>query len=428
MNVLIVGSGGREHAISWSIKKNPDVKNLFVSPGNGGTHQIARNVNLKIEPPFSEVIEFCRSNNIDLVVVGPEAPLVDGITDSLEREGITVWGPKKEPAMIEGSKVFAKELMRSAGVPTAEFEIFSSPQDAVSYIEKAGTPIVVKADGLAAGKGVIVADDTETAKKAVETIMVEKKFGKAGDRVVIEKKLTGQELSVFAVVNGTDYSIIGFAQDYKRAYDGDRGPNTGGMGTYSPVPFLTDSLVDKIKSKIIEPTINTLADRGTPYTGFLYAGLMIDENGDPYVLEFNCRLGDPEAQVILPLLKDDLLSIIESAVSENVKNIKAETRNQKAVCVVLASGGYPEKYEKGKEITGNLENTDEVLIFHAGTKFENGRLLTSGGRVLNVVGLGKTFEEARKNAYDRIQNIKFEKMFYRNDIGMRAVEMEKQSQ
>lgn len=421
MKVCVIGSGGREHAIAWKLSKSSNVDKVYCIPGNGGTVNVGENVSLPLEPPFMDLVEFVRSNGVEVVVVGPEAPLVGGIADFLGKEGIKVFGPTSEASMIEGSKVFAKFLMRKNNIPTSDFEVFEEFEPARKFFEKHSS-WVIKVNGLAGGKGVLVPSSRDEGVAFLEEVFLKKKFGNAGDKVVIERRLEGYEISVFVVTDGEDIKLMAIAQDHKRAYDGDTGPNTGGMGAYSPVPFVGKELIEKIMRRIIYPTVEGLAKEGIVYKGVLYCGLMVDKSGEPYVLEFNCRFGDPEAQAILPLLKTDLYEVIGATCESLLRKVKIEMFENFSTAVVIASKGYPENYEKGKEITGDLSEKDDSIIFHAGTIVKDNKLLTNGGRVLNVVGIGNTLRKSLEIAYGRIENISFEGMFYRKDIGKRALE------
>lgn len=421
MRILVLGGGGREHTICYSLSKSPKLQKLYCLPGNGGISEIAETIeNISISD-FGSIIKICKEKEIDLVIPGPEEPLVKGLKDALEKENIKVFGPDSTGALIEGSKSFAKEIMSKAGVPTAKFEIFDNSSKAKAYIEKKGAPIVVKADGLCAGKGVFVCETKEEAIRAVEKIMEEKIFGEAGNRVVIEEKLVGEEASYIVITDGYNFKALPTSQDHKRLLDNDEGPNTGGMGAYSPTPLIDEELKKKIEEKIISPTLKALEKEGHPYLGFLYAGLMI-VNKEPYVLEFNCRLGDPEAQVILPRIENDFLGIIEATIEGNLGKIDLREKEESAVCVVMASKGYPGKYEKGKKIEGldKVLQIPGVIVFHAGTKKVNGEFYTSGGRVLGVTALDKDIPSAIEKAYKAVSMIHFEGAHYRKDIGKRA--------
>ncbi|MGB9792537.1 MAG: phosphoribosylamine--glycine ligase [Thermacetogeniaceae bacterium] len=422
MKILVVGGGGREHALVWKLRQSPRVSKIYCAPGNAGIAQDAECVPLAAED-LDGLLDFARSNGIDLTVVGPEAPLVAGIRDRFEEAGLRLFGPPARGALIEGSKSFAKELMTKFRVPTAPFEVFDSPKEAISYVRRIGGPCVVKADGLAAGKGVIVAKDASEAEAAVRLIGEEKAFGKAGDRIIVEECLVGEEVSVFAFTDGKSVLPMVAAQDHKRVYDGDKGPNTGGMGAYSPPPVYTPELHDRVCKEILEPIVAGMAAEGIRYQGVLYAGLMITEEG-PYVLEFNCRFGDPEAQVVIPRLKTDLVDVMEAVLDGRLEEIALEWDHRSAVCVVLASGGYPGSYEKGKAIRGLDEVPEGILVFHAATALSDGDLVTSGGRVLGVTAFGETIREAVERAYEGVSKISFEGMHYRRDIAYRALERE----
>ncbi len=421
MKILVLGGGGREHTICYVLSKSVKLEKLFCIPGNGGISEIADIVDSISPTDFKSIARFCKENQIDLVIPGPEEPLVKGLRDSLEKEGIKVFGPDKIGALIEGSKSFAKEIISKAGVPTAKFEVFDDPSKAKAYIEKKGAPIVVKADGLCAGKGVFVCEKKEDAINAIEKIMEEKIFGESGNKVVIEEKLVGEEASYIVITDGYSFKALPTSQDHKRLLDNDEGPNTGGMGAYSPTPLIDEELKRKIEEKVIKPVLKALEKEGHPYLGFLYAGLMI-VNKEPYVLEFNCRLGDPEAQVILPRVENDFLEIIEKALEGNLEKVKINERKEAAVCVVMASKGYPGKYEKGKKIEGleKVAQMKDVIVFHAGTKKVNNEFYTSGGRVLGVTALDKDIPSTIEKAYKAVSLIHFEGVHYRKDIGKRA--------
>jgi len=420
MKVLIVGSGGREHALAWKVAQSEKVEKVYGAPGNPGIAQIGECVDIK-PTEIEKLADFAEREGIDLTIVGPEAPLVAGITDEFERRGLKVFGPSKAAAQLEGSKAFAKEMMRKYGVPTADFQVFDDPEKAKEYIRKVGAPIVVKADGLAAGKGVVVAQTVEEAIEAVDRIMVEKVFGEAGNRVVVEECLKGEEASYLVITDGERFVPLATAQDHKAVFDGDRGPNTGGMGAYSPAPVLSEEMEREVQEKVIKPILRGMAQEGMPFKGILYAGLMITEEG-PKVLEFNVRFGDPEAQAILRRLEDDLVEVALSAVEGRLVE-ELHWRPETSICVVLASKGYPGKYEKGKVITGieEAEKVPTVVVFHAGTAVKDGKLVTNGGRVLNVTALGKDIVEARERAYEAVKRIHFDGMHYRTDIGLKAV-------
>ncbi len=425
MKVLVVGSGGREHCLAWKISCSPLVDRVYCAPGNGGTSLLANNVDIS-PSDIDRLLEFALEEKIDLTVVGPEAPLVEGIVDRFEEKGLKIFGPKKDVAMLEGSKVFAKRLMKKFGIPTADFEIFDDPYKAKDYVKKRGFPIVVKADGLAAGKGVMVCKSKEEAFEAIERIMEKKEFGKAGEKVVIEDFLEGEEASLLIFTDGKKFLSLVSSQDHKPVFDNDEGPNTGGMGAYSPAPLVNDRVFEKIKNKIFIPLIEGLREEGKVYKGMLYAGLMIRDE-EPYVLEFNVRFGDPETQAILPKLKSDLVTVMLSTINEELDRVSLDWDERFCICVVVASGGYPGKYQKGKKISGleKLEALKDIFVFHAGTKIEkrDGRFdfLTNGGRVLNVVALDRDFRKAQEKVYEAVRRIYFENMHYRKDIGNKAL-------
>ncbi len=427
MKVLVIGGGGREHCLIWKIAQSPRVDKIYCAPGNGGTALLAENV--EISPTeTSRLLEFALRENIDLTVVGPEAPLVEGIVDIFRENGLKIFGPEKKLALLEGSKVFTKEILRKYNIPTANFRVFEDPSTAKAYIQQKNAPLVVKADGLAAGKGVIVCDSIQQALGAVDLIMVDRVFGPAGAKIIIEDFLRGEEVSLLAFSDGETILPLVASQDHKRALDGDQGLNTGGMGAYSPAPVVTSADVDRIIKTVFTPLIRGLKQEGKVYTGILYAGLMIKDN-QPFVLEFNVRFGDPETQAILPKLKSDLVDVMLKTTEGRLGKTHLEWDEQFCLCVVLASGGYPSDYEKGKEISGleNLDQNPDVLVFHAGTKLVDSsaasgrRFVTSGGRVLNVVALGPTLKTAQDRAYKAIESIKFDQMHYRRDIGSKAL-------
>ena len=427
MKVLVVGSGGREHCLVWKIAQSCRVKKIWCARGNGGTGLLAENID--ISPTDIESLKkFALKEKIDLTVVGPEAPLVEGIGDIFEKEGLKIFAPSQELAMLEGSKVFAKEKMKEFGVPTAEFEVFNDPYLAEEYVKNKKMPIVIKAEGLAGGKGVFVVNSPEEAREAIRVIMVEKKFGKSGERIIIEEYLEGEEASILVFTDGETVLPLVSAQDHKQIFEGDKGPNTGGMGAYAPAPIVTSPVWEKINKRIFLPLIKGLKREGKAYKGMLYAGLMIKDD-NPYVLEFNVRFGDPETQVILPKLKNDLVEVMLATVEKRLSQISLQWDERFCLCVVLASRGYPGKYERGKEIRGleKIEEMKDVLLFHAGTKVykedssSKVKYLTNGGRVLNVVGLAPTIQEAHQKVYQAIENIYFENIYYRKDIGRKAL-------
>ena len=417
MKVLIVGSGGREHAIAWAVAKSPKVDKIYCAPGNAGISEYAECVDIGAME-FEKLAAFAKEQEIDLTVIGMDDPLVGGVVDVFEAEGLRVFGPRANAAIIEGSKAFSKDLMKKYNIPTAAYENFTSAEDALAYLETAKMPIVLKASGLALGKGVLICNTLEEAKEGVKTLMLDKQFGSAGDTIVIEEFMTGREVSVLAFCDGKTVKCMTSAQDHKRAKDGDQGLNTGGMGTFSPSPFYTKEVEEFCETHIYQPTIDAMAADGRPFTGVLFTGLMLTEDG-PKVLEYNCRFGDPEAQVVLPRMKNDIIDVFEACVDGRLDEIDLEFEDNAAVCVVLASDGYPEKYEKGFEITGiDAVNAKEGYhVFHAGSKFENGKLVTNGGRVLGVTAKGKDLVEARANAYAATELISFENKYMRHDIG-----------
>ena len=431
MKILIVGSGGREHAIAWRLAQDEVKHNLYCAPGNAGTASIATNLAIGAED-VGAVAAWAEANKPDLVVVGPEAPLVKGLVDALEKVGVPAFGPVAAGARMEGSKRFAKEVMDAAGVPTGKAETFTDAAAAKAALPAYGLPVVIKADGLAAGKGVIVAETAEQAEAAIDDMLVGNKFGVAGAEVLIEEFLHGEECSILAVVDGSDAVLLPSSQDHKRVFDGDKGPNTGGMGAYSPAPVITADKLPMIKEKIIMPVVRELAKRGIIYRGILYAGLMVnDENSNPHgplaksgstvnVVEFNARFGDPETEAVLPRLGGDFATALLHAATGCLKPEDIVVKDECAATVIIASGGYPGSYEKGKEITGLADNP--ALVFHCGTKEADGKVLTSGGRVLSVTGMGKTLREAVNNAYAGVGKIAFEKAFHRTDIAHRAFE------
>jgi len=421
MKILVVGSGGREHALVWRIAQSPQVSELYCAPGNGGIEQQARCVPIQPEE-IDRLADFAAAERIDLTVVGPERPLVMGIVDHFRARGLTIYGPSAAAARLEGSKAFTNELLQRAGVPGKRFAVFTDPEQARAYVQAQGAPIVVKADGDAAGKGVTVAQTVEEALEAVDRCMVQKAFGAAGERVVIEECLVGEECSIKAFVDGETIVPMVPAQDYKRIYDGDEGPNTGGMGCYSPVPAVTDEIFSQVLEEFLVPTVRTLAQEGTPYTGTLYAGIILTPDG-PRLLEYNCRFGDPETQVVLPRLQTDLVDVLLATAEGRLDQVQVRWRDQVCVCVVVASGGYPGSYEKGKLISGLEEAAavEGVTVFHAGTRKAGSGYVTSGGRVLGVTALGDSFAQARERAYRAVELIDFEDMYFRTDIAQRAV-------
>ncbi len=419
MKVLVIGGGGREHAIAWRLSQSPRVTQLFCAPGNPGTARLARNVPVAADD-VEGLLAFAQKEKIDFTVVGPEAPLVKGVVDRFAAHGLRIFGPTQAAAQLEGSKIFMKEMLTKAGVPTAGYKVFTDAASAIAHLNGAEFPLVIKADGLAAGKGVLVAYEKAEAQEFIVGTMSAKMFGASGERIIIERFLPGEEASYIVVADGADYVPLASAQDHKRVFDGDKGPNTGGMGAYSPAPVVTPEVDRKIRDKVIAPLIATMKAEGVPFTGFLYAGIMVS-NGEPYVLEFNVRLGDPEAQPLMFRYHGDLLALLEAAVDGNVTRVTPEWKNDAAVCVVIASGGYPGDFKKGMPIEGLGNDSADVVAFHAGTKEEGGRTVTAGGRVLGVTACGPTIAEAVKKAYDRAASIRFENMFYRKDIAHRAI-------
>jgi phosphoribosylamine---glycine ligase len=419
MNVLVIGSGGREHAIVWKVRQSPKLNNLYVLPGNPGTAELAENINGISVDDHAAIVTLCKGEQIDLVIVGPEAPLASGIVDSLSAEGIRCFGPKQAAAQIESSKVFAKDFMARHHIPTARYATFHRFDEAVRYLDSTDYPIVIKASGLAAGKGVILPETMDEAKSTLKVILVDKTFGDAGNEVVIEERLIGQEVSLMAFTDGISVTPMLPAQDHKRLLDDDEGPNTGGMGAYAPAPIFTAEMMNEAMESVLKPVITGLRSEGTPFFGVLYAGLMLTPNGIR-VLEFNCRFGDPETQVILPLLESDLLEIAEACVNGNLSEMNIRWINGTAVCVVLASKGYPEKVESGKLITFN-ELPENMLCFHAGTKTQNGNIITSGGRVFGLTAWSTDMEYAVNKVYSNVEKISFEGMQYRKDIAYHAL-------
>ena len=419
MKVLVVGGGGREHALVWKLRQSPCVHKIFCAPGNAGIARHAECVKIAAED-VENLLSFARQEKIDLTVVGPEAPLTAGIVDTFRQHRLDIFGPAARAAAIEGSKAWAKELMAKYGIPTPEFSVFDNPEEARRYVLEHGAPLVVKADGLASGKGVKVCRTVEEALAAVADLMERKVFGKAGERVVVEEFLTGEEVSVLAFTDGKAVLPLLAAQDHKRVYDGDQGPNTGGMGAYAPAPACSERIYEEVRQKILVPVVEGLAREGCPYCGVLYAGLILTRDG-PKVLEFNARFGDPEAQPLLMLCRTDLVEIMEAVLAGRLAGFEIRWAEGAAVCVVLASGGYPGPYEKGKVISGLEEVPEDIVVFHAGTALADGRLVTAGGRVLGVTALAKSIPEAINRAYEGVKCISFEGMHYRRDIGQKAL-------
>jgi len=418
MKILVVGGGGREHAIVKKLaqsKKNPKI---YVAPGNAGTEENATNVAISVMD-FDALVDFAKKEKIDLTVVGMDDPLVGGIVDRFEAEGLRVFGPRKNAAILEGSKAFSKDLMKKYGIPTAAYENFNDPQKAIKYLETVNYPIVLKADGLALGKGVLICKTFEEAKSGIEELMIDKSFGDAGNTIVIEEFLQGREVSVLSFVDGTHYALMTSAQDHKRAKDGDEGLNTGGMGTFSPSPFYTEEVDRYCKEHIYQKTVDAMRAEGREFKGIIFYGLMLTKSGVK-VLEYNARFGDPETQVVLPRMENDIIDVFESCIDGCLDKIDLKFEDNAAVCVVLASDGYPLKYKKGKKITGleNFEGKTDIFAFHAGTKKVNGDVLTNGGRVLGITATAPTLKEARDKAYEATKLIDFENKYMRNDIGM----------
>lgn len=419
MNVLIIGSGGREHALAWKIKQSPLVEKIYCVPGNAGIARLAEVLPLKLDKK-EQILKFAKENSIELTVVGPEQPLSDGIVDLFLDNGLRIFGPTKQAAQIETSKVFAKEFMRKHNIPTANFRTFNRKQkfEAERYINEIPPPIVLKVDGLAAGKGVLICESKETAITELDNIFLNNKFGEAGNSIVIEDFMIGEELSVLVITDGENFVVLPPAHDYKKILDGDKGKNTGGMGAYAPVPFVDEELINKIKRTIIKPTISGLKSEGIPFKGCLYFGLMLTETG-PRVVEYNSRFGDPETQVILPLIENDLVDLMLASIDNRINKVKIRVSDLAAVCVILSSHGYPDDYEVGKKIYGLEKKFEDVLVFHAGTKLLGDDVITSGGRVLGITSFGKKekFKQVISNVYHAVEQITFDGAYYRSDIG-----------
>lgn len=418
MKVLIVGSGGREHAIAWKVAKSAKVDKIYCAPGNAGIAEFAECVPIGAME-FDKMAAFAKEHQVDLTVIGMDDPLVGGIVDVFEKEGLRVFGPRKNAAILEGSKAFSKDLMKKYKIPTAGYETFDTPEAALLYLETAEMPIVLKADGLALGKGVLICNTREEAKDGVKTLMLDKQFGSAGDRIVVEAFMTGREVSVLSFVDGDTIRIMTSAQDHKRAKNGDQGLNTGGMGTFSPSPFYTEEVDAFCRKYVYQATVDAMKAEGRPFKGIIFFGLMLTEKG-PKVLEYNARFGDPETQVVLPRMKNDIVEVFEACVDGTLDQIQLEFEDNAAVCVVLASDGYPEHYEKGYPISGfeNFKDRDGYYVFHAGTKFDDeGRIVTNGGRVLGVTAKGENLKLARENAYRATEWIEFGNKYMRDDIG-----------
>ena len=425
--VLVVGGGGREHALSWKLAQSKHVNTVFVSPGNPGTSSETKTVNIQIKATkIEQLIHFAKSESIDLVIIGPEDPLVSGIVDEFTKVGIKCFGPTAKAAQLEGSKAFAKRFMQKYRIPTAAYQSFSDPHAAKEYLKNSAYPMVVKADGLAAGKGVLIAENFAMAEKSVDEMITDQKFGDAGTTLVIEEFLEGEEASFIAMVDGVNILPLATSQDHKAIEDGDVGLNTGGMGAYSPVPFVNDSFQKKIMDEIMLPTVHGMADEGMPYRGFLYAGLMISNQNEPKVLEFNCRFGDPETQPIMMRLSSDLVELIQACFDGTIESFPIEWDERTALGVIMASAGYPEKYATGLDIHGldamGLAYPD-VKIFHSGTAIRNGKIVTSGGRVLCVTALGRDVKQAQKIAYEAVKKVAWNGVYYRRDIGDKAIKL-----
>ena len=417
MKVLIVGSGGREHAIAWKVAKSSKVDKIYCAPGNAGIAEIAECVDIGAME-FDKLVAFAKEKAIDLTIIGMDDPLVGGIVDEFEKAGLRVFGPRKNAAILEGSKAFSKDLMKKYNIPTAAYETFDSAEEAMKYLETSKYPIVLKADGLALGKGVLICNTKEEAMDGVKTLMLDKQFGQAGNTIVVEEFMTGREVSVLSFVDGNTIKIMTSAQDHKRAKDGDKGLNTGGMGTFSPSPFYTKEVDEFCKKYIYQASVDAMKAEGREFKGIIFFGLMLTEDG-PKVLEYNARFGDPETQVVLPRMKNDIVDVFEACIDGTLDKIDLQFEDNAAVCVVLASDGYPVSYEKGFEIKGldNFKDKDSYFVFHAGTKLSDGKIVTNGGRVLGVTATGKDLKEARANAYEATKWIDFNNKYMRNDIG-----------
>lgn len=422
MKVLVVGSGGREHAICWKISKSNKVEKIYCAPGNAGIAQVAECVNIGAMD-FDGLVDFAKEKKIDLTVVGMDDPLVGGIVDAFEQEGLRVFGPRKNAAILEGSKAFSKDLMKKYNIPTAAYETFTNAEEAKAYLENVAFPIAIKADGLALGKGVFLCEDLEQANEAVDELMLNKMFGDSGNTIVIEEFMTGREVSVLSFVDGNTIKIMSSAMDHKRAYNGDAGPNTGGMGNISPNPFYTKEIDEYCQKYIYQATVDAMKAENRPFKGVIFFGLMLTENG-PKVLEYNARFGDPEAQVVLPRMKNDIIDVFEACIDGTLDKIDLQFEDNACMCVVLASDGYPIEYKKGYELFGqeNFNGKDDYFLFHAGTKFDgDGKVVTNGGRVVAVTALGKDLQEARRKAYEATEWVQFVNKFMRHDIG-RAID------
>lgn len=423
MKVFVIGSGGREHAIVHKISQSPKVTKLYCAPGNAGIAALAECIDIGVHE-FEKLADFAEQEKIDLTVVGPDDPLVGGVVDVFEQRGLRVFGPRKNAAIIEGSKAFSKDLMKKYNIPSAAYETFDNPKEAIEYLKGCKFPIVLKADGLALGKGVLICPDYEAAVKGVKQIMEDRQFGSAGDRMVIEEYITGREVSVLAFCDGTDILTMTSAQDHKRAKDGDQGLNTGGMGTFSPSPFYTKEIDAFCQERIYKPTMAAMKAEGREFKGILFVGLMLTADG-PKVLEYNARFGDPETQVVLPRMKNDIIDVFEACIDGRLKEIELSFEDNAAVCVILASDGYPEHYEKGYPIEGleKFEGKEDYFVFHAGTKKQGDQVVTNGGRVLGITATGKDLKEARRKAYEATQWVSFENKYMRKDIGIAIEEV-----
>jgi len=421
MRILMIGSGGREHALAWKLARSPHCTKLYAAPGNPGIAKVAQCVPIKADD-LDGLVKFARQEKIDLTVVGPEKPLIDGLVDLFQKAGLRVFGPNKEAAQVEGSKAWSKAVMTHFAVPTADYRTFQHLAEALRYIDHHEEPLVVKASGIAAGKGVFVCQNQAEARRAVEIILREKAFGAAGDSVVVEERLTGEEASILALVDDSTIYTLESSQDHKAVFDGDHGPNTGGMGAYSPAPVVTERVQTQVDREILVPMVHGMKTEGAPYCGLLYAGVMVTPGG-PKVLEFNARFGDPEAQPLLVRLKSDLVEALEATIDNRLDQVTLAWDPRPAVCVVMASGGYPDAYEKGKEITGlqKADAMEDVVVFHAGTREEDGKIYTDGGRVLGVTAIGQTLTEARDRAYEAVRAIHFARAHWRTDIGAKAI-------
>lgn len=421
MKVLVIGSGGREHTLVWKITQSPKVSKVYCAPGNAGISRLAQCVNIDADS-IEKLVDFAQKEKIDLTVVGPELSLSQGIVNEFNQQGLRIFGPNKEAAEIELSKVFSKYLLKKYNIPTANYQVFQNSEKALAYIQQQTFPLVIKADGLAAGKGVFIVKNLLEARDALNALMEEKKFGEAGRQVIIEEFLEGEEVSILAFCDGKTVVPMVSSQDHKKIFDNDLGPNTGGMGAYSPVPFYSDEFAERVLEEILKPTVKGLRNEGKEYKGVLYAGLILTKEG-PKVLEFNARFGDPETQVILPRLKTDLIDILNAVIDSTLHKINIEWEDNAAVCVVVASGGYPGEYQKGKVINGleKLEKMKDMIAFHAGTKFQEGRVVTSGGRVLGITAWDETISKAKEKAYKGVNEIYFENMYYRKDIAAKAI-------